>query len=196
MTRASGVPQPRDDPGGFRRLLAILDPDPVRAERKFGEVRQRLVQLLEWRDCPFPEDLADETLERVARRLAEGLEIAADDPFRFFCGVAFRVFKESLRERERRERAVEELGREPAPAPPEPETEERLACLRRCLATLAPDQRELILGYYQGDKTVKIEARRRLATQLGIAAGTLRLRALRLREKLEACVTQCLRERW
>ncbi len=188
-----GGPRVSADPGGFARLLAVLDDDPVRAERRFRDLRRRLVGLFEWRGCRFPEDLVDETIERVAGRLAGGLTIEAKDPYRYFCGVAFRVFKETVREQSRREQAVERLGREPPLAETEPADDERLVCLERCLAALAPAKRELILGYYQGEKRAKIEARRRLTEVLGISAGTLRLRALRQREKLEGCVTKCLR---
>ncbi len=50
------------------------------------------------------------------------------------------------------------------------------------MATLEPEQRRLLLAYYQ-DKQ-----REWLATELGLTMNALRNRALRLREKLEKCV--------
>ena len=151
--------------------------------------------MLSWRGAAVPEDLADETLERVARQLARGLEIRAEDPFRYVCGVAFRVFQESLRARQRDSRAEEELrSRSALPADRGEEIREiRVVCLEQCLEGLDSSKRELILDYYQGERREKIRARRTLAERLGIRAPTLRLRALRIRESLETCVVRCLR---
>src|SRR5207248_454000 len=54
------------------------------------------------------------------------------------------------------------------------------------------DHRDLIIGYYQGEKSNKIKNRQILAERLRIPIGTLRMRALRLREQLEVCVENCL----
>ena len=185
--------EPRAAPGrgGFDRLLAALDGDPAVAERKFAEMRSRLVRLFRWRGAELPEDLADETITRVARRLERGLRIQAEDPYRYCCGVAFMIFKETLRERGRRRKALEEIGRVP-PSPVGSPFDPRLECLEHCLEGLDVSKRDLILRYYQGERRVKIDNRRRLAEELSIAAATLRLRALRVRTKLEACVVRCL----
>ena len=50
----------------------------------------------------------------------------------------------------------------------------------------------MIEQYYAEDKQAKIDLRKRIAEELGISISTLRLRALRIREKLQACVDQCL----
>lgn len=85
----------------LERLLDLLDADREAAARHFQQIRRRLIRLFEWRGARFPDDLADETISRVARRLDDGVEIRSDDPFRYFCGVAHMVFKEVLRERKR-----------------------------------------------------------------------------------------------
>src|ERR671938_30866 len=56
----------------FTKLLARLDPDRERAGEKYEELRRTLVKFFEWRGAPFPEDQADETFNRVARKLDEG----------------------------------------------------------------------------------------------------------------------------
>ena len=185
-----------DDAGldrGYERLLAVLGDDSLEAGRRLGALRQRLVRLFAWRGAYFPEDLADETLDRVANQLTRGLVIESDDPFRYVCGVAFRVFKESLRERQRWHRAKEALERSSVVAvEPDPDDDARLGCLEGCLEGLDGEKRELILSYYQGERSAKISARRTLAETLDIRPTTLRLRALRIREKLEVCVVRCL----
>ena len=59
----------------FTRLLNSLDEDRERAGEKYEELRRTLIRFFEWRGAPFPEEHADEALNRVARRLGEGVEI-------------------------------------------------------------------------------------------------------------------------
>src|SRR2546421_3106679 len=59
----------------FSKLLAHLDPDGERAGEKYEDLRRTLIKFFEWRGAPFPEDHADETFNRVARKLNEGIEI-------------------------------------------------------------------------------------------------------------------------
>ena len=72
--------------------------------------------------------------------------------------------------------------------------ETRIECLQRCLNELSPENRELIVQYYQGDKGAKIENRRKLGQRLGLPINSLRMRALRLREKLQDCVETCVNQ--
>ena len=65
-------------------------------------------------------------------------------------------------------------------------------CLENCLERLSSNSRALIEGYYSAEKQAKIVLRKRLAQQYGINVSVLRLRALRLRQKLQACIEQCL----
>jgi DNA-directed RNA polymerase specialized sigma24 family protein len=174
----------------LERLLGALGDDRAEAGRQYVEIRRRLVRLFAWRGCREPEELADEAIDRVARKLAGGLEIRAEDPFRFFCGVAFLVFKEVLRQERRERRALEEVRRRP---PPEPAGDDpRLECLRRCLAGLAAEERRLLVDYHRGEKGERIRRRRRLAARLAIPINALRIRVHRLRARLESCVTTCL----
>ena len=175
----------------FDALLAQLAPDRERAGELYETIRHKLVRLFEWRGCASPEDLADETINRVARRLAEGIELRSSDPYGYFCGVAHLVYKEVLRRAAREHRALES-GDWPAPvslADDEP-SDERLDCLRRCLQQLPVDQRDLVLRYHQGENNIR--NRQALADQMGIPMNALRIRVHRVRRKLESCVHGCL----
>src|SRR5262249_35815848 len=55
----------------FDKLLAALGPDRESAAEKYLEVRSNLIRFFEFRGCPFPEDHADETINRVAKRACE-----------------------------------------------------------------------------------------------------------------------------
>jgi hypothetical protein len=50
-------------------FLACLDPDPARTGEKYEALREALVKFLDWRGALFPEELVDETFNRVARKL-------------------------------------------------------------------------------------------------------------------------------
>lgn len=163
-------------PEAFERLLAELDPDRDRAGEVYEAIRQRLLRFFEWRGAAFPEELTDETIDRVARRIRDGAEIWTASPFPFFLGVGRKVFSEYVRRRP-------EVAMEPQPGPGPLEALERLDLAMR---ELAPDDYELISGYYGGStpKETK-QLRNSLARRFGISANGLRIRACRIRVKLE-----------
>lgn len=182
------------DETAFGRLLDVLAPERDRAAQRYEEVRRRLIRFFEWRRCGDPVALTDEVIDRVARRLAEGERIQAADPGGYFFGVARNVWHESLKKARREQTVVAEAGRM-APGLTGDlggETEAALACLERCLGSLPLESRALVLQYYQDRGIRRIECRRRLAQTLAIEPGTLRIRMLRIRERLESCVTTCL----
>jgi DNA-directed RNA polymerase specialized sigma24 family protein len=171
----------------FAKLLAGLDPDPERAGEKYEELRLRLIKLCDWRGAQFPEECADETLNRVARKLDEGATI--QDLPTYCQGVARLVFLEKLKHPERRRADLEELA--PLAAPEPQESDERQECFEQCLRELPPESRQLIMHYYQDDKRAKINNRLALAERLGIPLNALRSRAQRIRDRLEECINQC-----
>ena len=173
----------------FDKLLVAFDVDRETAGRKYLEIRNNLTRFFEWRGCSFPEDHADETINRMAKRVFEGEAILNHSGYAM--GVARLLLLEINKGRQREQSALAEIGAVPDVYVPEDDDESRLTCLRSCLQTLSPDNRELILQYYQGEKGEKIENRKKLLDRLGIPVNTLRMRALRLREKLQACVEEC-----
>jgi DNA-directed RNA polymerase specialized sigma24 family protein len=168
----------------FDRLLSWLDPDPERAGLVYEKIRWRLVAILASRGCASSEELADETIDRVARRVADIEASYVGDKAIYFLGVMNNVHHEYLKQ-------------PPVPRLPEPvddvESKESIhRCLDKCLDKLTPNSRRMIEQYYAEDKRAKIDLRKRIAAELGIGLSTLRLRALRIREKLQACIEQCL----
>ena len=176
----------------FDRLLVAFGGDREAAGQKYLEIRNNLTRFFEWRGCSFPEDHADETINRMAKRVFEGEAILNHSGYAM--GVARLLLLEINKGRQREQSALAEIGAAPDVYVPEDDDETRLTCLRSCLQTLSPDNRELILQYYQGEKSEKIQNRKQLLDRLGIPVNTLRMRALRLRERLQACVEQCLSE--
>jgi DNA-directed RNA polymerase specialized sigma24 family protein len=170
----------------FDELLAWLDPDREQAGRRYEEIRRRLIKILTCRGCLESEDLADETINRVAKKLADIRDIFEGNRALYFYGVANKVHLEYLRR-----------VRAPLPELPEPHPEgieQEYECLEHCMQHLPDGQRELVLQYYQEEKGEKIVARRRLAERLGIGLNALRIRAFRIRASLQECVQDCLRQ--
>jgi RNA polymerase sigma factor (sigma-70 family) len=174
----------------FENLLTALDEDRDLAAEKYLEIRGNLVRFFEWRGCSFPDDHADETLNRVAKRIAAGEEVR--NPASYSIGVARMLLLEIIKEQAREQRALKETVNAQESVDDSTDSEERLECLKVCLNHLSPDNRELIIQYYQGEKGDKIQNRKSLVERLGIPVNTLRMRALRLREKLQICVEDCL----
>jgi RNA polymerase sigma factor (sigma-70 family) len=175
--------------GGFDLLLARLASDRQQAGVAYELLRLKLVKFFEWRACPFPEELADDAINRVARNLQSGEEVR--NLAAYSMGIARNVFLESLRAR-RHEEAVENLPEVSAPQPDD--LERRFQCLEQCLRQLPPQDSELVLQYYANEKPDRIAARREMAQRMGIPLNALRIRTHRIRARLEACVGQCMKE--
>ena len=193
MARANIKRDWQPDKAAFDRLLAWLDEGTESRGERYLEIRERLVDYFGRRDCPFPEDLADETLNRVARRLEETGSIDDVVPARYCYIVAKFVFLESLRRprqvelvAQRAEAAIAQVANERA------ENERTFACLEQCLQSCSIADRALILDYYQTTSGSARENRRQLAHRLQVTANSLAIRACRIRSRLEACVRACV----
>ena len=79
------------------RLLAWLDSDPERAGLIYEKIRRRLITILASRHCSVPEELADETIDRVARRIEDIRDTYAGEKALYFLGVMNNVHHEYLK---------------------------------------------------------------------------------------------------
>jgi DNA-directed RNA polymerase specialized sigma24 family protein len=177
----------------FDGLLDWLDADRDSAGVKYEQIRVRLIKIFSCRGCSEADELADETINRVTAKLGEIAEKYSGDPALYFYGVAQKVHLEYLRKR----RVVQETTaiREPASRVSGPDVDEIeyvLACLERCMEHLPDEHSRLVLEYYREEKRAKIDHRKLLAEQLGIAVNALRIRAHRIRLQLQECVQNCL----
>jgi len=177
----------------FQRLLKSLDEGEESGGRNYEEMRRKLVQYFDRKNCLDPEELADEALNRVARRLEEQGSIIGITLEHYCYIVATYVFRESRRKPEHVSLGDLPVSAQPALNAEPEEKERRLNCLERCAQKLKPEEYKLIIQFYQDEEGVKIENRRRLAEALGISSATLNVRAHRIRGKLEPCVEKCLR---
>jgi DNA-directed RNA polymerase specialized sigma24 family protein len=162
--------------------LAALGPE---AGEHYEQLRRRLLIFFGAQRHAEAEQAADETLDRVARRLAEGMPVLSIESY--VLGIARNVVREGWKKR----KPVEvDWQRMAAPEPAAPQL--ALDCLERCLERLAPASRRWVERFYTGEGGEKIRARAALAAELGIDTNALRVRMHRVRGKLEACVRACL----
>lgn len=170
-------------------LLVRLDRDGDRAAAAYEELRRRLVALLGWWGADQPHELADQALDRVAVKLHEGAVVPDASLHAYVRGVAHLVFQEWSRKAAREEQVQRESsglweGRG--------DVEDAHRALDGCLGHLTSADRRLILDYYTAEEASNIAGRRRLAMKLGLSATALRIRAHRVRERLQQCVDAAL----
>jgi DNA-directed RNA polymerase specialized sigma24 family protein len=174
-------------------LLRALGPNTEQAGVRYVQLRQKLVDFFLWNRSDRPQEDADEAMDRLARRVAEG------EPIVNLASYAQKIARLILLEsnsRSRREGTVKRFPVMPvADRSQKDEEYKTVDCLEPCLEKLPPESMALIVEYYSGQGMALIEARKRMAVRLGVTMNTLRNRALRLRRELEDCIARCAEER-
>jgi len=182
----------------FDTLLDWLDPDREQAGMKYETIRTRLIRIFICRGCLEAELLADETINRVTSKVEEISKSYVGDPALYFYAVAQKVHLEHLRKAHSQQSAISVETADnllsTAPVSLVEDFEPEYRCLERCLELLSKENRYLLERYYQQEKQAKIDHRKLLATELGIAVNALRIRAHRIRLVLRQCVLTCLEQ--
>jgi DNA-directed RNA polymerase specialized sigma24 family protein len=174
----------------FDQLLEWLSPDRDTAAKKYEWIRLRLMKIFVSRGVSTPEEAADKTINRVARKIPTIRTRYKGDPAYYFYRVGSFIAHESLREEERHRRALSQMQ---APAPID--DEEEYGQLQECLRKLAAPERDLVLRYYQLGGYSKIDHRRKIAEEMGLTRNALAIRACRIRSELLKCVELYRRSR-
>lgn len=174
----------------FDGFLAALDRDRDKAGEKYEYIRLKLLKYFRWCGSEVPDIDADETINRVTRRIYEGQDVY--NLTGYIIGVAKLVQAESLKRRKQIRMLDEGVLIDLPSTGVVVEVANSQECLKRCLERLSDEDREAIIEYYRHKKTDKIDCRKRLAARLGISLNTLRVKMHRQRMNLEACVEKCL----
>jgi RNA polymerase sigma factor (sigma-70 family) len=177
----------------FDALLAWLDPDRERAGEKYEEIRTKLIKISERRQCHVAEELADETINRVSHRVKDIAGTYEGNAALYFFGVLKNIYKEWLKWIKEEPAS---LGDIVVPAPQPAEDVERIhQYLDKCRERLEnPEDRDLILKYYEKERRAKIDHRKQLANSMGITLNNLRMRIHRINALLQKCIGDCLNE--
>ena len=179
-------------PGDLSTLVSWLEGGPGAGGEAYVAMHGRLASYFARKGCRTAEELADDTLTRVARRLKEEGAITDVPPAQYCYIVARFVFLEHLRSPEH---AGIALVRDVPVLPGSTDDNGRdrlMTCLDQCLAELDARDRALILEYYAGARNDRIAIRRELAEKLGLTTNATGIRACRLRERLRTCLSRCV----
>jgi DNA-directed RNA polymerase specialized sigma24 family protein len=177
-------------------LIDRLDPDETVAAEKYELLRQKLIKCLAWKGCPEiqADALADLVLDRVSAKLGQGENIKNVNAY------AYEVMKFVWLEHCRRHKEFT-VGDDMPDVAVHPNTEIfdepdlRMRCLRKCLAEVVPEERDrrLIIGYYDAEPGEKNKDKRKnLAKELDLSMVSLKVKACKLRVRLEQCINDCV----
>jgi DNA-directed RNA polymerase specialized sigma24 family protein len=186
-------PQPLSDahtkrevtPEKFATFLAWLDPNRERAGEEYERLRFRLCTFFSQRHCPFADELADETINRVIINV--GTEII-ENRIAYCHGVARNVYREWLR-KQRVHLDIDDVAIA-AEAPAEPSVSSE--CLDKCLGELSAETRNLLLDYFSEAKLAKIKLHQSISKNLKTSQTAVRMRVMRGKQKLKVCVEECM----
>jgi DNA-directed RNA polymerase specialized sigma24 family protein len=183
----------------FGQFITTLHPDPEQAGLAYEDLRQRLTFFFEMRRCPMPETLTDETINRLIRKISEGVDVLSLDSYVF--AIAKYVYLESrhgkpmasledclpadeLKVAERTETLRREMEKDLFHS----------NCMKKCLLKLPTETQALLIEYYQGEGREQTAYRHKMAQARGINTNTLYIQVHRIREKLEGCLANCLKK--
>ncbi|MBL8208608.1 MAG: sigma-70 family RNA polymerase sigma factor [Blastocatellia bacterium] len=186
----------------FDGLLVRLDADRDQASIKYEELRLSLITYFATRGAADPNELADETLNRVAYRLAEGQVIMVNNPIYYALAVARNIWREQLAQPFKTV-SLTTFTDAPQVQVVSPEdlllefeqrlrTDQKYDCFRHCLAQLSETDHVLLIEYYQGKGQANSKNRQALAQRFGLTLGSLRNRISRIRDRLSNCLQNCL----
>ena len=178
----------------FNALLHRLSPDSEQAAQIYEILRKKMIAFFEWRGCLYPEEYTDRALDRIAKRIQDGVEVS--DVQKFAAGVAHNVLMEYWKEAQS---TVASEGIPLADSNPigiqeteKAKSELREECLLECLNKLPSNARGLIAQYYQNERAEKIKKRKEMSDFQNISSNALRIRVLRIRSKLQECIGGCM----
>jgi RNA polymerase sigma factor (sigma-70 family) len=178
----------------FEQLLSWLGTDRETGAQKYESIRRRLIYLFTCRGCYVPDQLADETIDRVSRAIGRLDFEYRGDPALYFYGVARNIHLEWIRRESR-------LPTDPSDGSEAPlrrnvssdlDKEHLSDCLEKCLERLPNDKRQLLLRYYSLERKGKIDDRKRLAAEEGLGLNAFRIQVFRLRQSLRGCIDACI----
>lgn len=180
----------------FDALLSLFSENREEAGKAYESLRGRLVQFFLKKNCAQAEQLADETLNRLALKAetfdrGRNLDVAA-----FAFGFAAKVHLAYLRGPDKASSPLEREGPHVTDAPQmTPADEAEFDCLDACLQELSAEDRDLIIKYYSKEGAEKIELRRQLAEFMDIKPEALHMRVFRIKSRLRECVRSCMEKK-
>ncbi len=166
----------------FEMLLKWLSEDREIAGYKYETIRFKIKKFFYAKGCTHAEELADETIDRVIKKIDFLQKNYVGEPVLYFQGVARKVFLEYTRKVDENELPPNladnrQLNNQ--------EIENLYFCLDESLKQIPADQRDFILEYYSGAKDDKIRRCRRVSQNQNISPEAIRVQVHRIKIKLQ-----------
>ena len=179
----------------FDGMLLWLDQDRDRAGEKYEQIRSQLNRRFSQLGWPEPEQLTNETFDRVAKTLPRVRATYSGSPEPYFFSTAFYIHREHLRRPIMVALGDTDLSCSNSDSLDSEKTSQQElldSCLRECMEKLDLRNREIIANYYRGERQDKIRSRKSLAERMNMKLANLRLRAQRIRANLKKCILDCM----
>lgn len=176
----------------LKQFLQWLDSDQGKAGLKYEQLRQRLILYFVRRQCPPAEDLTDVVLDAAALHYFKQNSLLLTKPLPYIFGIARNVCRRYF-DRQNLIDGEADWGRL-LPTDYNEEhwyKERRSRCLRICLQNMKEQDRQLLLRYYLKQTKTLDEYRLGLAKKFGLTINGLRLKMMRLRDRLRDCIRSC-----
>jgi DNA-directed RNA polymerase specialized sigma24 family protein len=185
------------DQNEFDELLNWLSPNREEAGEKYESIRAGLIRFFSFKGCGNAEDLTDETINRVARKLSKLDLTTGFQPISFFYGFASKIYLEYRKKVQQSQVEFKPNIHSDLKKTGQTEKiiEDRHQCLDKCLEQVSPQDKNLAIQYFSKEKSAKFEHRRNLAAEMGLSINTMQVRIYRLKSVLRDCVENCLKEK-
>lgn len=180
-------------PEDFENLLNWLSPDREQAGEIYEDLRRGLIRFYRYRGCSECDLLADETFNRVARKVSEFRTDKEEKTIGYIYGFAKKIAAEYHNKRKKLEFAesFRAFGKEIEESADFSDLQ--IKCLRECLARMSNEESQLILNYYQETGGLKKELRKKMAEQFDLTLAGLHTKVHRLKKTLRSCIDKCCR---
>ncbi len=176
----------------FEQFLKWLDADRDAAALKYLKLRRSLVVYFIRRQCAAAEDLADKVLDVAMRHLLNQNSLLLSKPLPYIYGIARNVYRQYFQGQISTGGEIDwDRLSQPGFDNEAAHKEQRSKCLHGCLQALKVQDRKLILLYYLKKTNSLDEYRMWLAAQFGLTINGLRLKMMRLRDRLRFCICSC-----
>ncbi len=182
----------------FDKLLEWLSSDREKAGAEYENIRAGLVRLFQVKGCADPQDLADETINRVAVKLSR-LDLSKNPkPIIIFHGFARNIFRETVSRTVKKEDQLDAETELPSNRGLFSQTDENESkgreCMKNCLQNLEESDRRLFVRYYCTNASSRAQSRQMLAEESDIKINVLQTKIYRMKLNLRDCIKNCLNE--
>lgn len=176
----------------LEQFLKWLDVNREEAALKYEKLRRSLVVYFVRRQCAAAEDLADKVLDVAMGHLRNQNSLLLSKPIPYIFGIARNVYRQYFQNQIPTGGEIDWDRLSPPGFDDEAShKEQRSKCLHGCLQTLKVQDRKLFLLYYLKKTNALDEYRPWLAAQFGLTINGLRLKMMRLRDRLRFCISSC-----